>query len=93
VSSLQRIVRQGHGPLDRRSILEVPRTFRKEPGMPTPAADYLVNVTAECAQDFVANYLGLPGWLTLWRGWQKLESMVAAARIERRRRRRIRVES
>lgn len=28
---------------------------------------------------------GLPGWLTLWRGWQKLESMVAGARIERRR--------
>ena len=20
---------------------------------------------------------GFPGWLTLWRGWQKLESMVA----------------
>ena len=28
---------------------------------------------------------GFPGWLTLWRGWQKLESMVAGARIERRR--------
>lgn len=29
---------------------------------------------------------GFPGWLTLWRGWQKLESMVAGAKIERRRR-------
>lgn len=28
---------------------------------------------------------GFPGWLTLWRGWQKLESMVAGAKIERRR--------
>jgi hypothetical protein len=32
---------------------------------------------------------GFPGWLTLWRGWQKLESMVAGAKIERRRRRKI----
>jgi hypothetical protein len=30
---------------------------------------------------------GFPGWLTLWRGWQKLESMVEAVRIDRRRRR------
>jgi hypothetical protein len=30
---------------------------------------------------------GFPGWLTLWRGWQKLESMVTGAKIERRRRR------
>ncbi len=29
---------------------------------------------------------GFPGWITLWRGWQKLESMVAGAKIERRRR-------
>ena len=29
---------------------------------------------------------GFPGWLTLWRGWQKLESMVAGAVIERQRR-------
>ena len=28
---------------------------------------------------------GFPGWLTLWRGWQKLESMVAAVKTERRR--------
>lgn len=28
---------------------------------------------------------GFPGWLTLWRGWQKLEAMVAGAVIERRR--------
>lgn len=35
---------------------------------------------------------GFPGWLTLWRGWQKLESMVAGAQIERRRRQKIRVE-
>lgn len=32
---------------------------------------------------------GFPGWLTLWRGWQKLESMVAGARIEHRRRKKI----
>jgi hypothetical protein len=32
---------------------------------------------------------GFPGWLTLWRGWQKLESMVEAVRIDRRRQRRI----
>jgi hypothetical protein len=32
---------------------------------------------------------GFPGWLTLWRGWQKLESMVAGAKIERRRRKKI----
>lgn len=30
---------------------------------------------------------GFPGWLTLWRGWQKLESMVAGVKIERQRRR------
>lgn len=35
---------------------------------------------------------GFPGWLTLWRGWQKLEIMVAGADIERQRRKRIRVE-
>jgi hypothetical protein len=29
---------------------------------------------------------GFPGWLTLWRGWQKLESMVEAVRIDRRKR-------
>jgi len=29
---------------------------------------------------------GFPGWLTLWRGWQKLEHMVAGVKIERRRR-------
>jgi len=34
---------------------------------------------------------GFPGWLTLWRGWQKLEIMVAGTLIERRRRKRIRV--
>lgn len=28
---------------------------------------------------------GFPGWLTLWRGWQKLETLVAGAEIERRR--------
>lgn len=30
---------------------------------------------------------GFPGWLTLWRGWQKLQVMVDAVQIERRRRR------
>lgn len=34
---------------------------------------------------------GFPGWLTLWRGWQKLEAMVAGAQIARRNARRIRV--
>jgi hypothetical protein len=29
---------------------------------------------------------GFPGWLTLWRGWQKLESMVEAITIDRRKR-------
>jgi len=28
---------------------------------------------------------GFPGWLTLWRGWQKLESMVAGVKIDRQR--------
>jgi hypothetical protein len=28
---------------------------------------------------------GMPGWLTLWRGWTKLELMVAGAAAERRR--------
>ncbi len=28
---------------------------------------------------------GFPGWLTLWRGWQKLEHMVAGVEIDRRR--------
>lgn len=32
---------------------------------------------------------GFPGWLTLWRGWQKLQSMVAAVAIDRRRQRKI----
>lgn len=35
---------------------------------------------------------GFPGWLTLWRGWQKLENMVAGAEIERQRRKENRVE-
>lgn len=35
---------------------------------------------------------GFPGWLTLWRGWQKLESMVAGIEIDRRRRKEKRVE-
>ena len=35
---------------------------------------------------------GFPGWLTLWRGWQKLENMVAGAEVERRRRKEKRVE-
>ena len=30
---------------------------------------------------------GFPGWLTLWRGWQKLQSMVAGVENHRRRRR------
>lgn len=30
---------------------------------------------------------GFPGWLTLWRGWQKLQIMVEAVAAERRRRR------
>jgi hypothetical protein len=30
---------------------------------------------------------GFPGWLTLWRGWQKLQCMVAGVEIDRRRRR------
>lgn len=32
---------------------------------------------------------GFPGWLTLWRGWQKLQLMVAGAEIDRRRRRKV----
>jgi hypothetical protein len=32
---------------------------------------------------------GFPGWLTLWRGWQKLQSMVAGVEIDRRRRKKI----
>jgi hypothetical protein len=28
---------------------------------------------------------GFPGWLTLWRGWQKLQNLVAGVEIERRR--------
>lgn len=32
---------------------------------------------------------GLPGWLTLWRGWQKLHIMVQAVAAERRRARKI----
>lgn len=32
---------------------------------------------------------GFPGWLTLWRGWQKLEHMVAGVQIDRQRRSKI----
>ncbi len=32
---------------------------------------------------------GFPGWLTLWRGWQKLQIMVEAVTAERRARRKI----
>jgi hypothetical protein len=35
---------------------------------------------------------GFPGWLTLWRGWQKLEHMVAGVQIDRRRRSQNRVQ-
>jgi hypothetical protein len=33
---------------------------------------------------------GFPGWLTLWRGWMKLQSMLDGADAERRRRRKCR---
>ena len=36
---------------------------------------------------------GFPGWLTLWRGWQKLQCMVTGVEIDRRHRDRNRVES
>ena len=32
---------------------------------------------------------GFPGWLTLWRGWQKLEAMVTGAQIVRARKNRV----
>jgi len=32
---------------------------------------------------------GFPGWLTLWRGWQKLQCMVAGVEIDRQRRKKI----
>lgn len=35
---------------------------------------------------------GFPGWLTLWRGWQKLEHMVAGVKIDRRRQSQNRVQ-
>lgn len=35
---------------------------------------------------------GFPGWLTLWRGWQKLETMVAGVEVDRQRRNGKRVE-
>lgn len=35
---------------------------------------------------------GFPGWLTLWRGWQKLEIMVAGVETDRRQRERKRVQ-
>ncbi len=35
---------------------------------------------------------GFPGWLTLWRGWQKLESMVAGVEIDRQQRKQKRVQ-
>jgi hypothetical protein len=35
---------------------------------------------------------GFPGWLTTWRGWQKLEAMVAGVEIDRRRRKENRVQ-
>ena len=34
----------------------------------------------------------LPGWITLWRGWQKLESMVAGVEIDRQQRKQKRVQ-
>jgi hypothetical protein len=36
---------------------------------------------------------GFPGWLTLWRGWQKLEHMVAGVELSHRRRKGKRVET
>lgn len=35
---------------------------------------------------------GFPGWLTLWRGWQKLENMVAGVEIDRWQRKQKRVQ-
>jgi hypothetical protein len=35
---------------------------------------------------------GFPGWLTLWRGWQKLEIMVAGVELDRRQHNKKRVE-
>jgi hypothetical protein len=35
---------------------------------------------------------GFPGWLTLWRGWQKLQNMVAGVEMDRQRRKKNPIE-
>jgi hypothetical protein len=68
---------------------EVIRTWRhKKPHEPLSVLDFYLAV-ARLGGHMNRKRDGFPGWLTLWRGWQKLQIMVEAVQNERRRRRKI----
>ena len=68
---------------------EVIRTWRyKKPHEPLSVLDFYMAV-ARLGGHMNRKRDGFPGWLTLWRGWQKLQFMVEAVQTERRGRRKI----
>jgi hypothetical protein len=68
---------------------EVIRTWRhKQPHEPLSVLEFYMAV-ARLGGHMNRKADGFPGWLTLWRGWQKLQIMVEAVAAERQARRRI----
>jgi hypothetical protein len=68
---------------------EVIRKWRhKKPHEPLSVLDFYLAV-ARLGGHMNRKRDGFPGWLTLWRGWQKLQIMVEAVQNERRGRRKI----
>jgi hypothetical protein len=68
---------------------EVIRTWRhKKPHAPLSVLEFYMAV-ARLGGHMNRKRDGFPGWLTLWRGWQKLQIMVDAVQAERQRRRKI----
>jgi hypothetical protein len=68
---------------------EVIRTWRhKQPHTPLSVLEFSMAV-ARLGGHMNRKADGFPGWLTLWRGWQKLQIMVEAVAAERRARRQI----
>ena len=68
---------------------EVIRTWRyKRPHEPFSVLEFYMAV-ARLGGHMNRKRDGFPGWLTLWRGWQKLQIMIQAVEAERRSRRKI----
>ena len=61
------------------------RHYRRKPGKGPLSVHEFMSGLAMLGGHMGRKGDGFPGWLTTWRGWQKLQSMVAGAEIERRR--------